>query len=79
MQNLKMLLGLRHPTVIRGHDEQGEIDRSQSRDHVADEIFMARNVDNPKGDARQGEMREAKIYCDARVLFPRANDRYRSL
>ncbi len=69
MQNLKMLLGLRHPTVVRRHDEQGEVDCSQPGDHVADEILMARNIDNSKGDARQGEMRKTKIYCDSPRFF----------
>ena len=39
-----MLLGLWHPGVIRGDDEDAEIDRSNSGDHVVDEVGVTRNV-----------------------------------
>src|ERR1043166_5752142 len=41
-----MLFGLRHPTVVCRDDEKREIDRPDTGDHVAHEIFVARNIDN---------------------------------
>ena len=41
-----MLFGLRHPTVVGCNNQEREIDRSNSGDHVADEIFVSWNIDN---------------------------------
>ena len=45
-QDLQMFLGLRHPTVVRGHDEQGEINRPDARHHVLHKILVARHVND---------------------------------
>ena len=45
-QNLQVLFGLRHPPVIRRHGQKPDIDRADSSDHVANEIFMTWNIDN---------------------------------
>ena len=39
-----MLLGLRHPAVVGGHDEQREVDRADARDHIFHEVFVARYI-----------------------------------
>ena len=41
-----MLFRLRHPAVIGGHDQERKINRANTRDHVAHEIFVAGNIDN---------------------------------
>ena len=45
-QDLQMLLGLWHPAVVRGDDEQRQINRADARHHVFHEIFVAGNVDD---------------------------------
>ena len=45
-QNLEMLFGLRHPAVVCRDHQEREIDRPNAGDHIADEIFVARNIDN---------------------------------
>jgi hypothetical protein len=74
-----MLLGLRHPAIVSGDDEQCEIDRADARHHVLHEVLVARHVDDAHVDGRsvvsgfsrtsrwrfQLEMREAKIDRDA--------------
>ena len=39
-----MLFGLRHPAVVRGDDEQGQVNRADAGDHVFYEIFVARDI-----------------------------------
>ena len=64
-----MFLRLRHPAVVGGHDEQREIDRAQSGDHVANEIFVSGHIDHAHGKTGQREMREAEIDRDTARLF----------
>ena len=44
-EDLRVLLGLRHPAVIRGDDEQREVHRPNARHHVAHEILVTRHID----------------------------------
>ena len=46
-EDLQMLFSLWHPAVVRGDDEQREIDRPDTCNHVAHKIFVAGNIDNP--------------------------------
>src|SRR5207302_1413036 len=45
-QNLQMLFRLRHPSVVGGNNEKREINRANAGDHVANEIFMTRHINN---------------------------------
>ena len=45
-QDLQMLGGLRHDAVVGGDDEQRIIDGGGAGHHVADQAFMAGNVDD---------------------------------
>ena len=46
-----MLFRLRHPAVIRRNDKEGEIDRTDAGDHVADKILVPGNVDYADGES----------------------------
>ena len=45
-QDLQMLLGLRHPAVIRRHHEQRQINRTDAGDHVLHEILVTGNIND---------------------------------
>ena len=47
-EDLNMLFGLRHPTVVSRDHEQRKIDRADASDHVANEIFVTGNVDDSR-------------------------------
>ena len=47
-----MLLGLRHHAVVGRYHQQGEIDAGNARQHVLDETFVARHVDEAHDGAR---------------------------
>ena len=66
-----MLLRLRHPAVIRRHDEEREVDRAQTCDHVADEILVPGDIDQAERKPRKLEVSKAKIDRDAAGLFLR--------
>ena len=71
IQNLQMLFRLRHPTVVSSDDEQREIDRADAGDHVSDEIFVARYIDNRGVDfCAEIQFSEAEVDRDlARFFF----------
>ena len=80
-QDLQMLLGLRHPSIVGGDDEECEIDRADAGHHVLDEVFVPGHVHDAdverRGRHRRGqiEMRESQIDRDAtRFLFGRIVD-----
>ena len=41
-----MFFGLRHPAVVRRDNDQCQIDRADTRDHVLYEIFVPRHVND---------------------------------
>ena len=45
VEDLQVLLGLRLPSFVGGHDEQHQRHGSDAGEHVADEPFVARDVD----------------------------------
>ena len=51
-ENLQMFFGLRHPAIIGGDDEQGQIDRSYARDHVLYEVLMAWDIHDSEHERR---------------------------
>ena len=54
LENLQMLVGLGHDPFHDIHDQQDQIDAADAGQHVADESFMAGDVDHP-GDLSAGE------------------------
>ena len=75
-----MLLGLRHPAIVGGDDQQREIDGADAGDHVLDEVLVARHVDDAQTKGRRRRRRgrqlqvgKAEIDGDAaRLLFRQA-------
>jgi len=56
-----MLLGLRHPAIVGGHDQESQVDRADAGDHVLDEVLMARHVDDPENKRRRRRRRGGKF------------------
>ena len=42
-----MLARLRHDALIERHDQQDCVDRADAGEHVADEVLMPRDIDDP--------------------------------
>ena len=62
MEDVEMLLGLRHHTVVGGNRQQHQVDTMGAREHVADEALMARHINHAgAGAVGQGEVGEAQI------------------
>src|SRR5947207_138437 len=72
-QNLEMLFRLRHPSVVSRDNEQREIDRTDARDHVLDEIFVPRHVHDPDAEQyvrhSQFKLRKTHLDRDSAQLF----------
>src|SRR5205807_3100505 len=73
-QDLKVFFSLWHPAVVHGDHEQREIDRANPRDHIAHEIFVTWNIDNPEMKflaTRAGEIEfgKSQINRDAPRFF----------
>ncbi len=49
-----MLARLRHDAVVGGNDEQDEIDAGRTREHIAHEFLVPRNVDEAEDAAVRG-------------------------
>ena len=64
-----MLAGLRLDRFVGGDDEEDEIEAGGSGEHVADEAFVAGDVDEAEADAVLFEECEAEIDGDAAALF----------
>ena len=70
MQDVEMLLGLRHHAVVGRHGEQHEIDAVGAGEHVADEALVAGDVDDAgAGAVGQCEVGEAEIDRNPALLF----------
>ncbi len=70
VEDVEMLLGLRHHAVVGRHGEQHEIDAVGAGEHVADEALVAGDVDDAgAGVVGQGEVGEAEIDRDAALFF----------
>src|ERR1700694_1849568 len=64
-----MLFGLRHPTIVRGNDKEHDVNRAETGDHIANEIFVTRDIDNSGMDllaVRSVEIQfgKSEIDCD---------------
>ena len=66
-----MLDGLRHRAIVCGDDEQNMIDTRRAGEHVVDELFVPRHVDEAE-HAAAGQRRVGVAEVDrdaARLLF----------
>ena len=69
-----MLFSLRHPAIVSSNDQQREIDRADSRNHVSNKIFVTRYIDDSNVEpllVGPGNIQlcEAEIDCDLSRLF----------
>ena len=70
MEDVEMLLALRHHAVVGRDGEQHEVDSVRAGQHVADEALMAGDVDHARARAvGQGEVGEAEIDRNPALLF----------
>ena len=68
--DVEMLAGLRHDSLVGGHDQENEVDPGHPRHHVMDELFVARNIDDPDGGhAGQIQIGETELDGDAPFLL----------
>src|SRR4051812_6755849 len=70
VEDVEMFLGLGHYSIVGGHREKSEIDAMRSSQHVADEFFVSRDVDDagacPVGKIHVGK---SEINGNASLLF----------
>ena len=72
VEDLRVLLGLRHPSFVRGNHEQRDIDRADPGEHVLHEPHMAGNVDEAHDlTRRQRAEREPEVDRQAARLLLR--------
>src|SRR5712692_7884780 len=70
MQDVEMLLALRHHAVVGRDREQHEVHPMRTGKHVADEPLMARDVDHARArPVPEGEIREPEVDRDAALLL----------
>ena len=70
MQDVEMLLGLRHHAVVGRDGEQHQVDAVGAGEHVADEALVAGDVDDAGASAvGQREVGEAEIDRNPALLF----------
>ena len=70
VQDIEVLLRLRHHAVIGGYLEDHQIDPMRSGQHVADEALVPGHIDDSRARRiRQREVREAEIDRDAALLL----------
>src|SRR5260370_28024003 len=70
MQDVEMLLALRHHAVVGCDREQHEVHPMRTGEHVANEPLMARDVDHARArPVPEGEIREPQVDRDAALLL----------
>ena len=70
MQDVEVLLGLRHHAVVGGDDQQHEVDAVRAGEHVADEALVPGHVDDAGRLAvADVEVREAEVDRDAALAL----------
>ena len=70
MDDVEMFLTLRHHTVVSGYSEQNEIDPVGASQHIADEAFMAGDIDDTSAaTVRKIDPGKAQFNRDAAILL----------
>ena len=65
-----MFAGLGHDAFVGGHHQEGHVDAADAGEHVADEAFVAGNVDDADFlSGGEGEPGEAQVYGHAPFLL----------
>ena len=74
LQDVQMLAGLGHHTVVGGDHQQPEVDGGDAGEHVADEPLVPRHVDEAeRASGSEVPVGESEIYAEtARLLFRQA-------
>ena len=69
-----MLLGLRHPSIVGGDDQQREVDRTDAGHHVLHEVFVARHIDDADVDRTLRDAGDEHSRCakPRSMVMPRA-------
>lgn len=73
-EDVEVLFGLRHPAIVGGDYDEGEVEGSDSGDHVVDEVGMAGDIDDADLQvltlgAGEAEVSKAKLDSDSALLF----------
>src|SRR5262245_33173387 len=70
VEDVEVLFRLGHDAVVSGNGEQSEVDTVRTREHVADEPLMPRNVDDARTTSvGQIEVRKTEIDGDTSFLL----------
>jgi hypothetical protein len=69
VQDVEVLLGLRHDPVVGGDHQQHQVDAVGPRQHVADEAFVAGHVDHARLAFAGIEVREPQVDRDAALAL----------
>ena len=70
LEDFKMFAGLRHDGIVGGNHQDGEIDASGAGEHVLDETFVSRHIDDAEMKRRQVKTCETDVNRDtASFLF----------
>src|SRR5258706_13606721 len=77
-EDLQMLLGLRHPSVIGSYHKERQVDRADPGDHIFHEVFVAGHVNDSKlkretsgRGCGQFQVRKAEVDGDSSRFFLR--------
>jgi hypothetical protein len=70
MHDIQVLFGLGHDAVIGGNGKENEIDTVRTREHVFDEPFVSRDIDDSRLRAiGKVKMSKPQIDGDAALFF----------
>ena len=69
-KNLKVLFGLRHPTLFGVNNQDATIDCTDTRKHVAQKANVSRHIDETRRCTRwQTGVSETEVDCHAAALL----------
>ena len=70
LQNAEVLHRLRHEALVRRHDKDRKIDAARAGEHILDEFFMSRHIDDARLRAVvKVEVGKAQLDRNAALLF----------
>ena len=67
--DMKVLPCLRHDRFVGGDDEQRQVDAADAGQHVLDQPFVPRDIDEPNAAGTQGHVGKADVDGDPAALF----------
>ncbi len=69
LEDFEVLARLRHDRIVGGDHQHGQVNAGGAGEHVFDEAFMARHIDDAQAKIAQIERGEADVDGDAARLF----------